>query len=761
MQSVASRLTVVALCALFFVSGMPALIYQLVWQRALFTLYGINIEAVTIVVTGFMVGLGLGGLFGGGLSRWRPMPLLVIFGVIELGIAGIGFFSLSAIHSIGEATLSLPGSATAAISLLLLLIPTLLMGATLPILSDYLVRIVANVGRSIGLLYFVNTLGSSVACFLVGIWIMRSFGMQGAVGLAAAVNAMIGVAAIVLALLQRDFKSSEREPPIREFRAIPAVLSPSEKLRWRVALALAFATGYLALGYEIIWFRLFSQATGGRAGAFAFMLGAYLFGIAFGSLLGRRLCDGDAAGADRLLPPIAILALLSSILGMVVIPLIGISLAVGLGASATAPILIALHASLSGATFPLIGHYGISPGAQIGSRVSMIYLANILGSACGSLLTGFVLMDRMGLAAVVATLGGGGSLIALGIAALRPGATRRAAWTAAALATIAAIVLSREPLYRSVYERLQFAGNAGDNPPFTHVVENRSGVITVTPDRVVFGSGAYDGRISVDIVDDRNGILRALLYAFYHPSPRDVLVIGMSTGAWAQAVASDARVERIDIVEINPGYVDLAAAYPEVSSLLQNPKVTIHIDDGRRWLAKNRERKYDVILQNTTWNWRSNASNLLSIEYHALVHQNLKPGGLFQLNTTTSQRANRTGCLASPDGELIDSFLTLSNAPLKPDAERLRSTLANLSIDGRRLLDLAVPSHAKRLDEIIRVVTETGGMFPNFGVPPTRCQEVLSRTARLAPITDDNMGEEWESISSGGLLDVVRKRLGW
>ena len=152
------------LCVLFFFSGFPALIYQLTWQRALFRTFGVNIESVTIVVTAFMLGLGLGSLAGGWLSKRRTIPLLPLLAAIELMTGCYGLVSLDIFDRVGDLTIGLPLAATAAASLALVLVPTLLMGATLPLLVGHLVRRSGHVGSAVGLLYYVNTLrrGSGV-----------------------------------------------------------------------------------------------------------------------------------------------------------------------------------------------------------------------------------------------------------------------------------------------------------------------------------------------------------------------------------------------------------------------------------------------------------------------------------------------------------------------------------------------------------------------------------------------------------------------
>lgn len=177
--------------AVFAASGFAALIYQVVWQRALFSIYGINIESVTVVVTAFMVGLGLGGLAGGALSRDPDRSMLGLFALVELGIGVFGFFSLGIIHAVGALTLRLPPWATGLVTFLLVLFPTVLMGATLPLLFVHAVRVSGNVGRSVGFLYFVNTLGSAAASIAAVAFLFGRLGETGSVRLAAALNLLV------------------------------------------------------------------------------------------------------------------------------------------------------------------------------------------------------------------------------------------------------------------------------------------------------------------------------------------------------------------------------------------------------------------------------------------------------------------------------------------------------------------------------------------------------------------------------------------
>ncbi len=180
------------LYAIFVVSGFAALLYQVVWQRTLFAIYGINIESVTVIVTAFMLGLGLGSLLGGFLSRDAKRPALLLFSVVETSIGLYGFASLGIFRWVGSFTLGAPAVVTFFIAFALVLLPTVLMGATLPLLVAHSVRRSGNVGRSVGVLYFVNTLGSAVASAVAVFFLLGTLGQKRTVAVAASLNLLVG-----------------------------------------------------------------------------------------------------------------------------------------------------------------------------------------------------------------------------------------------------------------------------------------------------------------------------------------------------------------------------------------------------------------------------------------------------------------------------------------------------------------------------------------------------------------------------------------
>lgn len=724
---------------IFFVSGVPALVYQLIWQRSLFTMYGTNIEAVTVVVAGFLLGLGFGSLAGGYVSRRASRYLLAVFGATELIIGALGVMSLRIFALVGKATLDLPPVALTAVTLALLFVPTLLMGSTLPILSAYLVRRSGNVGRAVGLLYCVNTVGSAVACLLSALFLMRVAGMQGAVTIAAAINAVVGSAALAQAWRTRWEEAQQRGRPAAS--ASMSGVAPAPWAELKFAIALAALVGYVSLSYEIVWFRAFSLATN-TSSAFALILGAYLAGIANGALRVRRIFDASWTTGEGLYA-MAIAILATSILGFALLPAAAAAATTPIGFFYPMLLMVFLQTTISGMIFPIVCHFAISPDDRAGAGVSWVYVANIIGSVAGTLVTGFVLMDDLSISQISAFLALFGIGVALVVALRRQflSARRRVILVAGAVAGLG-IPVAAGFLFNGFYDRLLANNVLANEGNFVDVVENRSGVITVDHASYVYGSGVYDGRIAIDLMDDENILIRPLSLSLFHPNPESVLLVGLGTGAWAQVVANNPAVKHITLIEINPGYLNLIAQYPVVASLLRNPKVEIVIDDGRRWLNRNPYRKFDAVVQNTTWYWRSNVTNLLSSEYLALTAAHLREGGVILYNTTGSLRAQRTACTAFPGGFRVFNAMVVSPRPMAPDPARLARTLVAYRIDGRPLLDVADPRQRARLDEIVSMLTPAGR--------PTEfledCASILARSSDLRVITDDNMGEEWMGL---------------
>ncbi len=724
------------LCILFFFSGFPALIYQLTWQRQLFLIFGVNIESVTIVVTAFMLGLGIGSLAGGWLSKRRGIPPLPLLAAIELMTGAFGVVSLTIFDKVADWTIGLSLPATAAASLALVIVPTLLMGATLPVLVSHLVRRSGNIGSAVGLLYYVNTLGAGAACLACAVLLFPFLGMSGSIYVAAAMNGTVAIGALVAHWLDgRDPEAVLAEPATVAEKRGPA-------LGLAKVSALAAAGGFVSLSYEIFFFRSVSYATGSSATAFAVTLSAFLVGIASGSRQAGEYCEASSRAAimRRLVDAL----LIASLLGILFLPLLNVLAWLDSGIVGVAVLMVYLVARFWGSLLPYLAELSIACDSRAGMRTAGLYLANILGSAAGSVLTGFVLMNYLGLVAIQATLVLAGiACIVLLIAAVDiPIREKRQRFAfAAVLGVVAAIAIPR--LSANVLENLQWKGASGAEP-FTEVVENRSGIITVTDHGVVFGNGMYDGRFNTDLKHDINGIVRPYALSLFHAAPRDVLMIGLATGSWAQVLANNPDVASLTIIEINPGYLTLMAHAPEVAAVLNNPKVKIVIDDGRRWLRAHPNRHFDAVVSNTTWYFRASVTNLLSVEFLDLIRHHLNPGGIFFYNTTSSDRVQRTGCLAFAHGARFTNHMVVSDTPIAWDFQRWRRILASYRIDGRPIFD---PTRSEDRAQIDQLVSWEDGLAPNQARDKVRyiepCADILARTTGKLAVTDDNMGSEW------------------
>lgn len=186
------------LIAPFFLSGIAALIYQVCWQRLLFSTFGVDIESITIIVSTFMLGLGAGALVGGQLADRFPERIVVLFALAEFGIGLFGLLSPTLIREVGRLTIQTPLPVIATANFLLLLIPTVLMGATLPMLVAFLVRTMGNVGVSIGGLYFINTAGAAVGALAVGFLLLYYVDLDTTIYGAAGVNFLVSAGVLLL-----------------------------------------------------------------------------------------------------------------------------------------------------------------------------------------------------------------------------------------------------------------------------------------------------------------------------------------------------------------------------------------------------------------------------------------------------------------------------------------------------------------------------------------------------------------------------------
>jgi len=723
------------LAFLFLVSGFAALIYQIVWQRTLFAAYGVNIESITIIVSLFMFGLGLGSLAGGALVKRYPRRALGLFLLCQCGVGLFGIVSIPVIHRVAAATLHASLPVVSCVIFALLAIPTFLMGATLPILVGHVYRYYRNVGKSVGVLYSINTLGSAMACYLTADVLFVLTGQQSSVLIAAACNGAVGVLVWRygkrLAAQEGRTSPGPAQPPepAPSAAAAPADLAaPRSRAAVRIFVVFfAAATGYISLTQEILWMRVVSYMTGGAPTVFARVLGSFLIGVALGALYGKRLCERGFPGgsAPR---AVARLLLISGVFYFVSIAGTSVLLALSPAAALiTTHVVLGVVSFLLGGIFTILCHHAARAGGNVGSTVGKLYLANIIGCTLGPLLTGFVLMDHFTTSQIV--LGVSLATLALGaLAYLFASGAPRLLGPVAAVAAGALLLVGFKPMYADLFLRLHGRGGV----PLKYLVQNRSGVIVVTPSEmgdVIFGGGLYDGRFTIDPVVNANGIRRCYMMAALHPNPKRALEVGLSSGSWARVMAYYQPLAELVIVEINPGYNQLIEKYQPHKTLLTDPKVKIHIDDGRRWLNRNPDEKFDFILQNTTYHWRSHITNLLSEEYLRLCKRHLNPGGVFYYNTTSSPDIPYTAANVFKHVVRYSNFVAASDSPFQLTEAQIRANLMKFITPEGPIL--AAPECGEALDEMATSRLED-------------VAESLRRRDHLNHITDDNMATEYK-----------------
>lgn len=502
-----------------------------------------------------------------------------------------------------------------------------------------------------------------------------------------------------------------------------------------VAVLVAALCGYLALSHEILWIRVFNFATEARADAFGYLLAAYLAGLAFGSWIAGRICRRPTGGAVDL-PQLGVVLVFGAIGAFLVGPGVAALIAdVGTSLSATLPVFAAASAVL-GLAFPLLCHFGIPPDERVGARLSYVYFANIVGSALGSLITGLVLLDHLSLRdlnVVLAVMG-----VVLGAVLMLLGGGRRV--LAVPAVALAFVVAAAPRLYDELYEKLFYAQDYRDDPPFAEVIEGHAGVVTVTRSGAVYGGGSYEGVANISPLpeDDENRVLRAYVVAAFHPRPREVLMIGLGSGSWLQVLANHPDIERLTVVEINPGFVEAVRRSPIVASALDHPKVELVVDDGRRYLGHT-ARRFDLVVMNTIVYWRSHATLLLSREAMALMRRHLAPGGMLYLNTTMSTAVQKTAATAFTHALRYQNMLIAGDEPIAIDRAAFERKLDAWTIDGRAVLP---PTRRAAELDLLREQDWRGG--PTWEPRAS----ILARTQAEPIVTDDNMATEWWALET-------------
>jgi predicted membrane-bound spermidine synthase len=628
-----------ALFAIFFVSGFTALLYQVVWQRMLGLFSGSDVRSVTIVVASYLAGLGLGSLFGGFLSdRLSSRQSVQTYGLCNLGIAAFAVFSRFLFYDL--LFLKLRYLARSPVSTLLiafisLLIPTILMGLSLPLLSKAIARSADKAASGIGLLYGVNTLGSGLGSLISGWYIIGTLGYEGAVYLGAALNALVGIVALGSA---KQFERDRcfQDAGMATIDPLPPPVAPSVR-NWCI---LVFLSGFAAISLEIIWFRVLDIALQSNAYTYAHLLAFLLISNALGSLLGAKAIRYIRQPRRVFLTIQGIVAAYSAI----AIWLIGlywqshpdlrsdigfidpnnITAAVVFKYLVLPLVMIVLPNLLLGFYFPLVQKAVQTDDRTIGRRVGLILVANILGNTAGSLLTGLVLLDKLGTASSLRLL----VLLGLGfVLAIRPN------WMRAKSTGALALVLIGTVAFFPNNTRLWASLHSIKPDRYFIVAEDSTGVAAIAQDNrqgILLASGQVQANFPYMHVHALLGSIPALI----HPNPAQVMIIGLGSGGTPHTIGVNPLTQRVRVVEILGAELPVLQEYAKTTVgqplrfLFQDPRYEIVVEDGRRELVLA-DRQFDIIEADAIQPWRSRAGMLYSQEFFQEVRSRLAPGGIF------------------------------------------------------------------------------------------------------------------------------------
>jgi len=646
---------------LFLLSGAAGLVYEQLWIRELQRVFGSTIHSITTVVAAYMGGLGLGAWALGRRADAHPRPA-ALYGRLELAIGLFGLASPWILGAIGSGYLAFaraaaPGlwEATAVKALtafVVMLVPTFLMGGTLPVLTRAFAGADARgLRRELALFYGLNTLGGVAGCALAGYVLVEHAGIRPSILATGLLNLLLGVVALGLA-----GGPAEAAAPADD----EAVGSPAPADARRVATWLIGITAFASLLFEIAWTRVLILVVGSSTYAFTTILACFLLGIGVGSLVaaGRGLpVETLLRRAALVLGGVAVLAsLLFPLFRMLPVYIVGtlrtgVSPGLLIALQAVPVILVVIPPAVGfGMAFPLLTELAARREAGPGRETGRAYLANTVGSITGSVLTGFVLIHAIG---SERTLVLGVAIVAAVAAALYRfwASVAGPSWRAAGaeshlpplLAALAVVVALATPAWS---RRLLDRGPAIYGHDIRTAAELDTFLRGLGAEQLRFDEG-WNATISVwrngnyawlktngkadasSVADMNTQVFVGMLPTLAHPKPARALVIGFGSGTTVRAVADAPGVGHIDVVEIERAVLRAAPLFADVNrDVLADRRVHVIEDDARSALQLGGV-PYDVVVSEPSNPWIAGVAGLFTPEFFGIVRGRLAPGGVF------------------------------------------------------------------------------------------------------------------------------------
>lgn len=697
------------LYGLFFLSGAVALVYQVVWTRILTLFFGSTILAVSTVLAVFMAGLAIGSALFGAMADRTTKPVR-FYGKLEL-VIGVLAMATPLIFSLIERIFlaihqsAAPGPWQAALirfalSSLLLLPPTILMGGTLPVLSKvFLEGEGANTGKSISALYFINTFGAVAGTVAAGMFLLQLLGIRGLLIVGGLVN--VGIFLVAYRMPSARPSLPGEGPPA------PAA-GETAPTRWSrdalLAVVALFFSGMAALVYEVAWTRVLTLVIGSSTYAFTIMLATFLTGIALGSaLIGRYSAARKPGTAELAVCQILIgvfAAGTAAVFGTLPDAFVRLFGAVGqrfgwfLAGNFLLCFLVMVPATVfMGASFPVASAMVVERFGSSGRRIGLLYAGNTVGAILGAFLAGFVLLPGMGirdtLILTVFVNLACGLLLSLFAFSGETGVKR-----ILAPAVAASLILLLAFAWRPSWDTLKMTSG-----PYAYAVQYQKVPIGQRLSRmeqlfyregpIATVSVVREGkhvRLAVDGKTDAGNYrdMTTQVFAGHLPllvktAAKDVLVIGYASGITAGAVARH-DVERIDCVEIEPAMREASRFFDEENyHVIDDRRFRLVIDDARSFVLGAKKR-YDVVISEPSNPWQAGSSRLFTREAFLNARNSLKDGGvmaqwmhLYGVDVETFRLVVRTFQSVFPhvtlwmDPEFADVIFLGSSAPIEID----------------------------------------------------------------------------------------------
>jgi len=646
---------------IFFLSGATGLVYEVIWVRLTGLVFGNTSHAISTVLGAFMAGLALGSWKLGQRADTTRNPLR-LYGLLEIGI-GISaalvplvFRAFDSFYwSLAPLISAIPGAGGVirfGTSFIILITPTFLMGGTLPVLTRFFTDRIDEVERKVGVLYALNTFGAAAGSLLAALVLIPGIGNTRTTLIIAAINVAIGVFAVWLSGSFQALSPAASDQTPAESVSLPIEETGSKnQVRDRLVLGTLAVSGFVSMMYEVSWTRALSAVIGSSTYAFSIMLVTFLIGIALGSsIVSRRkpvptlrllgiVQLGVAIGgivflAGYLAAPYALLSLIrASSYSFSAVLTIQFVLCAGLMILATL---------CMGATFPIASQLYSNKFVILGRSIGNIYSVNTVGAILGSLIAGFLLMPLIGTERTI--LAGLFLNAAIALLLLAESKTAPVAQALAAVLLLVATVSMRGGIFwkpDAMDRGILIYSKAFESRPELTIDEHYEDT-----DVVYFKEGnnatisvrkgenymalRTNGKVDASNRDDMiTQLTVGWLPAFYHPNPKNALVIGYGSGVTVGAVTSIKEIQNIDCIEIEPAVYGAGPLFSEINrKSYENPRVHVTFNDARNYMNTTSQ-KYDIIISEPSNPWIAGVASLFTSEFYDRAAEVLQPDGVF------------------------------------------------------------------------------------------------------------------------------------